>query len=194
MVAPGPVGVVVVDAVAGVTHLKDQRLESGNVSIDLLGRLLAAHHAAGPERLAVGDHAKLDAPTALRFVIDADPGGESPGRTLEVKHQPRVGVGAEAVVESSAAEHERMAVHGLVRRRVAVGLRRGTEIQRREANLVAGRGAGQGQEHREQNRGMQWIAKWSRVIHGRYPGDWLRHARWRVSFERSFEFHLLNVA
>ena len=69
MVAPGPVGVVVVDAVAGVTHLKDQRLESGNVSIDLLGRLLAAHHAAGPERLAVGDHAKLDASAALGLVM-----------------------------------------------------------------------------------------------------------------------------
>ena len=69
MVAPGPVGVVVVDAVAGVTHLKDQRLESGNVSIDLLGRLLAAHHAAGPERLAVGDHAKLDASAAFGLVM-----------------------------------------------------------------------------------------------------------------------------
>ena len=36
-----PVGVVVGDAVAGVTHLKDQLLDPGNVSIDFLGRLLA---------------------------------------------------------------------------------------------------------------------------------------------------------
>ena len=191
----GPVGVVVGDAVAGVAHLKDQLLDSGNVHINFLGRLLAAHHAARPERLAVADHAKLDAAVAMGLVINADPGSEPPGRPLEVKHQSRVGMGAKSVVEPSAAEHERMAVHGLVRRRVAVGLRRGTEIQRREANLVAGRGAGQSQECREQNRGMQWIARRSRVIHGRYPGDWLHHGRWqmangkwRVSVRLSLEF------
>ena len=109
-------------------------------------------------------------------------------------------MGAEAVVEGPAAEHERMAVHGLVRRRVAVALRRGTEIQRREANLVAGRGAGQSQERREQNRGMQWIAKRSRVIHGRYPGDWLHHGRngkgqwhrWQMaSFSQAFVLNFI---
>src|SRR5271157_4128419 len=89
-------------------------------------------------------------------------------------------MGTEAVVEGSAAEHERMAVHGLVRPRVAVGLRRGTEIQRREANLVAGHGAGQSQERREQNCGMEWIAKRSRMIHVHYPDDWLHRDKWQI--------------
>ena len=80
-------------------------------------------------------------------------------------------MGAEAVVESSATDHEGVAAHGLVCRRAAVGLRRGTEIQRREANLVAGRDAARGHHRREQSDRMEWTAERSRVNHVRYPED-----------------------
>ena len=96
----GPVGMVVIHAVAGVAHLQDQLLDAREVHVHCLGRLLPSHHAARPERLAVADHAKLDDPLAGRLVVDADPRGEPAGRALEVEHQPRVGVGAEAVVEA----------------------------------------------------------------------------------------------
>ena len=74
-----PVGVVIGNSIAGVTHLKDQLLDSGDVDIDFLGRLFTAHHAARPERLAIGDHAKLDASVAIDLVVNANPGREPPG-------------------------------------------------------------------------------------------------------------------
>ena len=187
----GPVGVVVGDAVAGVAHLQDQLLDAGDVHINLLGRLLAAHHAARPERLAVADHAKLDAAAAMGLVINADPGSEPPGRPLEVEHQPRVGMGAKSVVEGPAADHERMA-----RRRTCPPPGCPRPAWRRPGPAPRGESrrrprAGQRQECREQNRGMQWIAQEARVgsHHGRYLMETGIHAG-----QMADEFHHLNVA
>ena len=124
-------------------------------------------------------------PGRVGLVIHADPRVEPAGRALEVEHQPRVGVGPEAVVERPAADRQRMVLDGPVLRGIPPALGCSAQVQSREPDLVASGGDAQGEESIPGSGVNGWKRQRTRVglIIGSYVcrGWKSMHVRYRSS-------------
>ena len=119
----GPIGMIVVDAVAGRQHEQQQGLHAGEIDIDRFGCVAGLHRAAFEQGLAVADHAEVNGGgMALLAVIRADLGGEAARAAVELNVEHAFGVRADAVGESRAADGDRLAGHRLITFRFAPAL------------------------------------------------------------------------
>ena len=78
----GPVGAVVVGAVAAVVHPQEQSFHSAEIDGEQLRFIPAAHDVRVGELLAVGPDLEADAAFSVGVVIDADRGNELRGACL----------------------------------------------------------------------------------------------------------------
>ena len=123
------------DSIAGGTDQQNQGLAAGQIDVDRFGRVAGLHHAALEQRLAIGDHAKLDASRFTHLAaIDAYLGREPPRSATQVNVENAYGVRPNTVLEGLSANRKWFARHGPVDFRFTPALLHFVQIERAQGN------------------------------------------------------------
>ncbi len=103
-----PVGMVIIDSVAGAGDHQNQGLDACCFQLDGFGFLTAFHRAAVEQQLVVAVNPETDAAFVLCTVIHANPGREPARSAVEMDMQNTVGMASNALFELFSGNRQRL--------------------------------------------------------------------------------------